>query len=241
MNLSELDFRSQGTKSLLIVLSGPGGVGKSSLIEKWLTCDTSLGYLKNVTTRAKRPPDPRTGVDDENFFEFLSVAEFKLLVEYGELVQWCNASKGYYSGTRIKPIIAAIEKNQNLVFDYTPQLYLNFKRYFKQRVVSIFIAPPSMEELERRLSNRGTEVGNKLNMKFIMGVQDISYVNEHDYYVVNEDLDETLSVLKSIKIAEQAKLVNQINIRKKFEPLITNSMMFYYDPSHQRLRSMDDE
>lgn len=238
MNIDDIDFRSDGSKSVLLVLSGPGGSGKSTLIKKWLDQDKTIGYVKNVTTRAKRKPV--AGVDDHDFFEFVSVESFKQYVVNGELVQWSNPSEGYYSGTLLKPIKEAISFNNDLLLDYTPQLFLNFKRMFRSRVVSVFIAPPSMTVLKERLQNRGTEDGRKFDMKYKMGVQDISYVNEHDYYVINDDLDETLTILQAIRTAEKAKLANQIGIEERFLAVTNQSMLFYYDPTDARLAAMDE-
>lgn len=238
MNIDDIDFRSDGSKSVLLVLSGPGGSGKSTLIKKWLDQDKTIGFVKNVTTRAKRKPD--AGVDDHDFFEFVSVESFKQYVVNGELVQWSNPSEGYYSGTLLKPIKEAISFNKDLLLDYTPQLFLNFKRMFRSRVVSVFIVPPSMAVLKKRLQNRGTEDGKKFEMKYKMGVQDISYVNEHDYYVINDDLDETLTILQAIRTAEKAKLANQIGIEERFLAVTNQSMLFYYDPTDARLAAMDE-
>ena len=92
--MPSLGFRITETKSALLVLSGSGGVGESSFIQRWLMEYSSLGCIKNVTTHAKRSSDQKAGVDDYYFFEFVTVPEFGRLVSEGELAQWNNASKG---------------------------------------------------------------------------------------------------------------------------------------------------
>src|SRR6187549_1407193 len=89
--------------SVFLVLSGPGGTGKSTLVRRWREVDPDLGYVKNVTTRARRAPDASSGVDDEDFFEFVTRQEFRRRVQEGELAQWANPQDGYYSGTGARP------------------------------------------------------------------------------------------------------------------------------------------
>jgi guanylate kinase len=128
---TELDGRSS---SVFLVLSGPGGTGKSTLIRMWRKDDPDIGYVKNVTTRARRPPDPSSGVNDDDFFDFVSRDQFRELVRQDKLAQWVNPQEGYYSGTPRQPLLEAIEQRRDLVFDYTPQLYLNLQRAFNMGV-----------------------------------------------------------------------------------------------------------
>jgi guanylate kinase len=230
---TELDGRSS---SVFLVLSGPGGTGKSTLIRMWRKADPDLGYVKNVTTRSRRPPDPISGVNDDDFFDFVSRDQFRELVLQGELAQWVNPQEGYYSGTPRQPLLDAIEQRRDLVFDYTPQLYLNLQRAFPQNVVGVFVAPPSMEVLRDRLAARSSEHGNRLQLKFNMGAQDMSYVDMHRYHVTNHDLEETLGMLQSILRAEKQRLNRFPELCDLYDTMKDRrQMLFYYDPTGSRI------
>lgn len=225
--------------SVFLVLSGPGGTGKSTLVRRWREADPDLGYVKNITTRARRPPDPTSGVDDDEFFEFVTRREFHRRVQDGELAQWVNPQEGYYSGTPLAPLQAAVAEGRDLVFDYTPQLFLNLQRAFPEQVVGVFVAPPSLEVLRHRLEARGSEDAEKLQLKFTMGVQDLAYVDLHDYHVTNIDLASTLDTLRSILRAEKARLRRSPNLATIYGTMRDpRQMLFYYDPAHARLSTM---
>ncbi|MGA8725799.1 MAG: hypothetical protein WB565_12205 [Acidimicrobiales bacterium] len=228
-------------ESVFFVLSGPGGTGKSTLVNKWLLEDPSLGYVRNYTTRPARGIDHSSGVDDACFFEFVTRSEFKQLVIDGFFAQWVNPSEGYYSGTPIAPLVTAIQERRDLLFDYTPQLYINLKRRFPEQVVGVFVAPPSMSELRARLLGRGTDQGQKFDMKFEMGVQDLAFVDIHDYHVTNVNTTETLAVLQAILIAEKNRLRRQPNLIPTYDRLAPNPMLFYYDPSGSRVAGIDPD
>jgi guanylate kinase len=222
-------------KSIFYVLSGPGGTGKSTLIQRWRRDDPSLGYVRNYTTRAQRPPDAASGIDDADWFHFVSPSEFQKLVREDQLVQWSHAVKGYLSGTPIAPLHEAVAAGRDLVFDYTPQLYMNLRTQFREHVVGIFIVPPSINELASRLRGRGSENEQRFQLKMAMGRQDLAYAMEHDYLVVNADLERTLATLKGIRLAEQAKMANLEGVADTYRSLGTRPMLFYYDPLGQRI------
>ncbi len=222
----DIDFRAKH-RATFYVLSGPGGTGKTTLIKRWLEDCPDLGYVPNVTTRK---PRPASQVDESGFYEFVSREEFRGLVERDAFAQWVNPSEGKYYGTPIAPLNEAITEHRDLVFDYTPQLYINLRRQFRDQVVGIFIIPPTFSELLARLRSRGTEAGTELHIKEQMAVQDLGYIDEHHYHVVNDDLDSTLAVLKSIRVAESHRLDRMIGIRDLCQARSPRTMMFYYDP-----------
>ncbi|MBI3451706.1 MAG: guanylate kinase [Rhodospirillales bacterium] len=239
--LGEGTYLGGEERGVFFVLSGPGGTGKSTLIRRWRHEDKSLGYVRNYTSRQRRKTDPASGIDDADWFHFITTKEFRQLVEQDFFVQWSNAAKGYCSGTPIAPLHEAIEKRQDLVFDYTPQLFINLRRLFREHVVGIFIVPPTLAELKRRLSARGSEGGDRFQMKYQMGVQDLAFMDEHDYLVVNDDLDKTLATLKAIRLAEKCRIANMRGLAEKYRRISPRSMLFYYDPFGQRVSQIDAE
>jgi len=232
----EVDFRAPSS-SLFLVVSGPGGTGKTTLIKRWLKDCPDLGYVPNLTTRA---PRPAAAVDESGLYRFVSQAEFEVMVRQDQFAQWVNPSEGKYYGTPMAPLREAIANRRDLVFDYTPQLYINLRRQFKKQVVGIFIVPPSFSELMRRLEERGTESGVDLHIKKQMALQDLSYVDEHHYHVVNDDLDETLAALKSIRAAERCSMRRLEGLEQACKDVSPRSMMFYYDPLDTRLSKMTE-
>ncbi len=222
------------------VVSGPGGTGKSTVIRRWLAADPNLGYVRNFTTRPRRPSDPTSGVNDDDWFKFVSTAEFRQLIVDGFFAQWANAAKGYASGTPLTPLKEAIEAGRDLVFDYTPQLFLNLRRRFREHVVGIFLVPPTFGELRLRLVRRGDN-GAQLDLKCRMALDDLGFMDEHDYLLVNEEVDRTVDAMQAIRLAEKARIGNLAGLRDTYEDLPGPSMLFYYDPYGQRLNNVHSE
>lgn len=219
------------------VVSGPGGTGKTTLIREWLKREPDLHYVANITTRKPRDPSK---VCEENFFIHVSPVEFRELVEKNHFAQWVNPSPGKYYGTPRAPLDEAIEKGHDVVFDYTPQLYLNLRRRYREQVVGIFVAPPDLTELRRRLERRDTESGKELEIKYEMALQDFDFVDEHEYHVVNDDFDDALRQLQAIRVAEKAKLARQKQVLQRYMAQARTCMMFYYDPLHERISGITD-
>ncbi|MEZ5077264.1 MAG: hypothetical protein R2725_07475 [Solirubrobacterales bacterium] len=239
MNLDEHPLGA-AARPRFFVVSGPGGTGKSTVIRRWLQADPELGYVRNYTTRQRRPADPVSGIDDADWFHFVSVAEFRQRIEEGFFAQWANAAKGYASGTPLAPLEEAIASVQDLVFDYTPQLYLNLRRRFREQTVGIFMVPPSLAELRRRLAGRG-DSEEQIDLKERMAIQDLAYMDEHDYLVVNHEVERALATLAAIKSAEKARIAALDGLDDTYGQLPPPSMLFYYDPHDQRLDHVHSE
>lgn len=239
----EPDLRPLGgeRRSLFFTLSGPAGTGKTTLIRRWLAKDSSLSYVRNYTTRKPRPADSTSGVKDEEWYHFVTPREFRHLINQGFFVQWANAARGYCSGTPIEPLREAIAARRDLVFDYTPQLYINLRRAFPRHVVGIFIVPTTREEIVRRLVKRGSDRDGTFELKYNMALQDLEFMNEHPYLVVNDDLDGALRTLEAIKLAEQCRVANLDGLEARYRDRSPRSMLVYYDPFGERVARVEDE
>ncbi|AEG94252.1 guanylate kinase [Ramlibacter tataouinensis] len=233
-SVPDIDFRAN-PGATFYVLSGPGGTGKTTLIKRWRQECSDLGYVANITTRK---PRPQHRADESGLYQFVSRGEFRRLVEAKAFAQWVNPSEGKYYGTPIAPLEAAIAEGRDLVFDYTPQLYINLRRQFREQVVGIFIVPPTFSELLRRLHGRGTETGEELYIKEQMALQDLGYIDEHHYHVVNDDLEGTVSTLKAIRVAERHSLQRIGRIRELCRSHSPRTMMFYYDALGTRVTNI---
>ena len=236
----DAELRPERRSAIFYVVSGPGGTGKTTLVRRWLQDDPTLGYVRNYTTRAPRAVDEQSGVDDSDWFEFVSPAEFQRLVREDFFVQWANAAQGYASGTPVGPLHEAAEEGRDLVFDYTPQLFVNLRRLFRRHTVGIFVVPPSFGELERRLRARGADDA-QIELKRQMGAQDLAFMDEHDYALVNDDADDALAALKAIRRAEAARIDRMDGLAERYRRLSPRAMLFYYDPWGRRIDQIDPE
>lgn len=204
----------------LFVLCGPGGVGKTSLMEAWRAAEPDLGYTISVTTR-----EPREKLEN---YEHVSKAEFLAMIERGEFVQWINPY-GEYFGTRHHPIREAIEAGRDMVFDYVPEGYLNLKRYYPDSTIGIFVMTPDMATMRRRLEARGTEFAAEVDIRYEMARQDFDFIDQHDYVVINDDFEETVATLRAIRTAERARVSRLI--RLPWQRHRRPTLLRYYDVS----------
>lgn len=225
--------------SLFLVVSGPGGTGKTTLVRRMLGNDSTLDYVRNVTTRPRRPPDPISGVDDAEWFDFVSRRQFRELVDVGAFAQWVQPDDGYMSGTPIAPVIEAIAEGRDLVFDYTPQLLINLRQRFAAHIVGVLVVAPTLDEFTRRLERRGGS-SRDVELKQRMARQDLGFVAMHDYVVVNDDLDKAVAVLEAILAAERARLPRQLELVRSLLAEAEPTMLQYYDPWGRRLDAIAD-
>jgi guanylate kinase len=206
------------SESVLFVVSGPGGVGKTSLVTEWMRAEPDLIYTKSVTTR-----EPREKLEN---YEYIEQTEFLAMIERDEFVQWINPY-GEYFGTLHAPIRQAIAEGTDMVFDYCPEGLLNLSRYYRQHVIGIFVMAPSLDVMRRRLAARGTEFTEEVEIRYQMALQDFDFIDEHEYHVVNDDFDTALAKLRSIRAAEKARVSRQKSI--SFRRQARKAMLRYYD------------
>jgi|TARA_B110000261_G_scaffold82638_1_gene94939 guanylate kinase len=200
-------------RGLLIILSSPSGAGKSTLSRMLLDWDPSLRFSVSATTR-----DPRSGEIDGREYYFKTRDEFEKLIASDGMLEHAKVFDNFY-GSPKEPIESAVSKGIDIVFDVDWQGGQQIRASsMKNDVISIFILPPSITELERRLNARGQDSIEVVASRMSKSKDEISHWNEYEYLIVNNDLQQSFEALKSILIAERTKQVR----RNDLEFLIGN-------------------
>lgn len=191
-------------RGLLIILSSPSGAGKSTLAARLRAWDTTLNFSVSATTRA-----PRSGEEHGREYYFHSREEFQEMVAKGDMLEHAEVFGNYY-GSPKEPVEDAINAGRDVLFDIDWQGGQQVRASaLGKHVLSIFILPPSIPELERRLYARAQDSKEVIDGRMSKSRDEISHWPEYDYVLVNEDLDETEARLKTIVAAERLRLSQQ--------------------------------
>jgi len=200
------DQVTRSRRGLLIVLSSPSGAGKSTISRLLLDADPQVTMSISATTRPKRPGEV-DGVD----YDFVDDARFEAMVAAGDFVEWAHVF-GYRYGTPKAPVKAALKDGRDILFDIDWQGTQQLKAAMGEDLVSIFLLPPSMGELERRLKERGTDSDAVIADRMSRADSEISHWPEYEYVLVNDDTDECLGQVRSIVEGERLKTRRQANL-----------------------------
>ncbi|NIZ08709.1 guanylate kinase [Pseudooceanicola sp. HF7] len=191
-------------RGLLIILSSPSGAGKSTLSKRLLAWDHDIRFSVSATTRAPRP-----GEEHGREYYFHSRAEFDDLVARQQMLEHATVFGNSYGSPR-GPVETAIDQGVDLLFDIDWQGGQQIKNSaLGKHVLSIFILPPSMQELERRLVTRDQDSAEVIATRMAKSLDEISHWPEYDYVLVNDDLDATEEKLRTIICAERLRLTQQ--------------------------------
>lgn len=177
-------------KGKIIILSAPSGTGKSTII-RWLMehrPDLKLSFSISATSRS-----PREGEIDGREYYFLSEEEFRYRVERGEFVEWEEVYAGNLYGTLESEVSRLTRDGRNVIMDVDVKGGINVKRRYGPRALSIFILPPSMEVLRRRLTNRATDSKEDIERRLAKAEYEMSFASEFDCNVVNDSLEQASS------------------------------------------------
>jgi guanylate kinase len=206
-------------RGLLIILSSPSGAGKSTLSRRMLEADPEVRFSVSATTRPPRP-----GEQEGRDYFFKSRREFEALAEAGEMLEYAEVFGNLY-GTPLTPVKRAIRAGADVLFDVDWQGGQQIRNSsLADSVVSIFILPPSIVELESRLNQRGQDTAEVVQARMSKSRDEISHWAEYDYVLVNESLTQCEGELRAIVQAERLRrdrrpdlmsLVNRMN--REFE------------------------
>ena len=192
--------------SRVFVITGPSGVGKGTLIRLLRERVPELALSVSATTRSKRP-----GERDDVDYHFVDDSQFDQMVADGEFVEWAPVF-GHHYGTPKAPVKAALKAGRDILFDIDWQGTQQLQAAMGEDLVTIFILPPSMAELERRLHTRGTDSDEVIASRMDRASSEISHWPEYQYVLVNRDTAECLSEVHSIVAAERLKRTRQIGL-----------------------------
>lgn len=180
----------------LFVISGSSGVGKGTVIKKFLERNPDFKLSVSCTTRAKRPGE----VHGVNYY-YLTRDEFQKAVDNGDFLEWAEFSGNYY-GTNKKFVQSCLDNDENILLEIDTQGALQVKDKIKNSVL-IFILPPSLEELEHRLRNRGTETEEAVQKRLTTVKSEMENAKHFDYKVVNDTVDKAVEEIENIIKNEQ--------------------------------------
>ena len=198
-------------KGLLLVVSGPSGAGKGTICKALLNKNDEIKLSVSATTRK-----PRNGeVHGVNYF-FIEKEEFTKMIENGEFLEYAQIYDNFY-GTPKSAIIECLEKGQDVILEIEMQGAKQIKEVYPEGVF-IFVLPPSLEELKSRIVGRGTETQEEIEKRFSCAFEEINQIVNYDYFIVNEDIEKSVSDVEAIICAEKNKVTRyKNNIIDKFK------------------------
>jgi guanylate kinase len=200
-------------RGLMFVLSSPSGAGKSTLARKVLEADDNMSLSISATTRAPRPSEV-----DGREYKFLSKEQFEEMADRGEFLEHAMVFGNHY-GTPRAHVEAMLIQGRDVLFDVDWQGARALHAAAEQDVVRIFILPPSMAELERRLHARAEDSEDVIKKRMARSLDEISHWEEYDYVLVNTLLEQTLMQIKQILAAERLKRHRQMWLQLHVERL----------------------
>ena len=190
-------------RGLLLILSSPSGAGKSTLARMLMEWDPTLKFSVSATTRP-----PRAGEADGREYYFRSRDAFEAMVKSGDMLEHAEVFGNLY-GSPKQPVVDAMENGRDVLFDIDWQGGQQIKQALRDDVVSIFILPPSIADLEKRLRGRGQDSAAIIAERMAKSRSEISHWPEYDYVLINQNLPAAFEELKSIVIAERLKRERQ--------------------------------
>ncbi|APO67046.1 guanylate kinase [Rhizobium gallicum] len=186
-------------RGLMLVISSPSGAGKSTIARTLLAQDSQIGLSVSVTTRQRRPSEVE-GIH----YHFKSIREFERLRDSDALLEWAEVHGNFY-GTPREPVEAAMAEGRDMLFDIDWQGAQQLQEKMSADVVSIFVLPPTMTELQSRLHRRAEDSEEVIAKRLANSRAEIAHWREYDYVIVNDDLDTAFDAVQSIVKAERLR------------------------------------
>jgi guanylate kinase len=203
-----MNERAQGAgiiarRGLMLVLSSPSGAGKTTLSRRLLAEDAGVMLSVSVTTRKMRP-----GEVDGRDYHFIDRKRFAAMVKNDELLEWAEVFDNSY-GTPTKPVMDALAAGRDVLFDIDWQGTQQLREKARSDLVAVFVLPPSIPELERRLRTRAQDDYDTILHRMAKAADEMSHWAEYDYVVINREVDQAFADVKAILAAERLKRERQ--------------------------------
>ncbi len=187
-------------QGVLLVLSGPSGAGKGTICQKLRENRNDLSYSVSATTRA-----PRKGeVDGKDYF-FLTIDRFKEMIANDEMLEYAEIYGNYY-GTPRSYVMNILDQGRDVVLEIDPQGALQIKKRFPDAVF-VFIVPPSLDELTKRIYKRGTDSEEVIKRRLSAATSELAYASKYDYIIVNDEVEKASKKVSNIIDAERNRAV----------------------------------
>lgn len=186
----------ENKRGLLLVISGPSGVGKGTICKELLSDSTILSV--SATTR-----NPRDGEENGVSYFFYDKEKFKSMIENDELMEWAEYCGNYY-GTPKAFVESKLDEGKNVILEIEVQGAMKVKEKYPEGVY-IFILPPSLEELKKRIIGRGTEDESVIETRMNQVTRELSFASEYNYFVENDEIENAVKKINAIIEAEKAK------------------------------------
>ncbi|MEM7701470.1 MAG: guanylate kinase [Pseudomonadota bacterium] len=193
-------------RGLLFILSSPSGAGKTTLSRKLLDADPEIKLSVSATTRAPRP-----GEIDGIHYHFVSEARFDVMIEEDEFYEWAEVF-GYRYGTPKGIIREGLKTGQDYLFDIDWQGTQQLKQKDDQDVVTVFVLPPSLTELRRRLESRNQDTAEVIDARMERARAEISHWAEYDYVVINDNIEDCFARVREVLDAERMRRTRQTGL-----------------------------
>lgn len=195
------------TRGKLYIISGPSGTGKGTICSRIME-ERKLSLSISMTTRA-----PRDGEKDGQSYYFVTKEEFENKIKEDKMLEYAKVFDNYY-GTPKDMVISRLERGIDVILEIDIQGGLQVRSKMPEDSVLIFILPPSLEELKNRLNSRGTESIEAIEKRLSKALDEIRFIGEYDYYIVNDDLEKAVGEALSIVDAER------LRVPPKVKPII---------------------
>ena len=176
-----------------VIFSAPSGSGKSTIVHHILGLHPEMEFSVSAASRAPRGEE-KNGID----YYFITPEEFRQKIENDEFVEYEQVYEGRYYGTLKEEVQRIWDKGNVIIFDVDVKGGINLKKYFGERALSVFIQAPSIDELRRRLVNRGTDSEADIDARVAKAAEEITFADKFDYILINDELDKAFEDIDKV-------------------------------------------